>query len=373
MFSKKQIIISILVILLLLCIIGLTFVSSITQPISEYTKGNKFGYLNVYVAYMIIGLISGYITFRFLTTKIFRNNFKNYLKVAIVAYLILILLLIVTVASGVSVHGATRWIRLGPINIQPSEFAKPVMIFTLSTFIYQKEKQRDINNLAILWVVAVGICVGCIFIQKSNTSALQVAILCYLMLCVSKVTETSKFLLAGVGGICAILLIITKKGYALRRITQWADKDVGQGVQVRAALEAIKTGGIFGRGIGNGFQKYFYLPEAHNDYVFASICEEGGLIFGLLVIILFIALFLILFYQAASMEHSIFKYIVYGVNFSIVNQAILNMLINLNIMPSTGITLPFISYGGSSFVANSISMGLLFAAIKNYNNAKKGN
>lgn len=372
MFTKKQIVISILIILLLLAIIGLTFVSSITQPISEYTKGNKFSYFKLYVAYMVIGLISGYITFRICTLKKLRNNYDNYLRAAYTAYGILIVLLFITVISGVSVNGATRWIKLGPIKIQPSEFAKPIMIFTLSVFIYLKEKQRDIENLILCWGFIVGLCVLLIFLQKSNTSALQIAILCYLMLCVSKVSEKFKCLLAMVGGLGAVILILTKS-YALRRITQWLDKDAGQGVQVKAAMEGIKTGGIFGRGIGNGFQKYFFLPEAHNDYIFASICEEGGLIFGLLIILLFISLFLILLYKASTMEHSIEKYIVHGVNFSIINQAVLNMLINLNIIPSTGITLPFISYGGSSFIANSISIGLLFAAIKNDNNAKKGN
>ena len=158
------------------------------------------------------------------------------------------------------------------------------------------------------------------------------------------------------------------KDYSTNRLNNFLS---GSSVQVNASILAIKSGGIFGRGIGNGLQKYFYLPEAHNDYVFASICEEGGLIFAALIIIIFVVLIFNMLVIAFKMKESFNKYLIYGVIFSILNQAILNIGINLNCLPSTGITLPFISYGGSSYVSNMICMGLLFSAI-NIAQAKKG-
>lgn len=370
MFNRKQTLGAILIILLLLAIIGLIFVGSITQPEAEFSNGAKFSFLSSYLKYMFGGVILAlfvYIIYGNSKTQNVLNNEYFLLGLCV----LFAIFLLSPIFIGVSVNGAKRWIRFGSFTIQPSELVKPVLIYILANFMYENERKKDLKNFIIYWGVITICYVFFVLIQKSNTSALQLALICYLMLCVSSIAEIVKWCIAFTGLIGGGILILIKGGYALRRITQWANSDMPQ-IQVKAAIEAVKTGGILGRGIGNGYQKYFYLPEAHNDYIFASICEEGGLIFALLIIFLFTSLFIILFYIAISMENSVSRYIVYGVNFSITNQAILNILINLNIIPSTGITLPFISYGGSSFVANAVSIGLLFAAIKNYDNAKKG-
>lgn len=356
--------IKILICLFLLTLIGLIFVGSLSQPDAEYNSGNKLKYFYAYIAYIVIGVGMGSATYHlnFLAEK---NKFKRIIISGIFGVIIAGLSVWV-LTSGVSVNGATRWIRIAGFTIQPSELMKPLVIYIFATIFSEKKEE---TNLLMIWLVITLFVVGIVVIQKSKTSAIQLALISYLMLCIcSKVKEIKKFIFGAVGLFGGIIGIMIIKDYSTNRLNNFLN---GSSVQVNAAILAIKSGGIFGRGIGNGLQKYFYLPEAHNDYVFASICEEGGLIFAALIIIIFVVLIFNMLVIAFKMKESFNKYLIYGVIFSILNQAILNIGINLNCLPSTGITLPFISYGGSSYVSNMICMGLLFSAI-NIAQAKKG-
>lgn len=352
----------ILICLFLLTLIGLIFVGSLSQPDAEYNSGNKLKYFYAYIAYIVIGLVMGTGTYaaNFWTEKIKKIYISIGLGVIIVG------LLIAVFAIGVSVNGATRWIRVAGFTIQPSELIKPLVIYIFAAIFYEIKEEK---NLLLWWMGITAVIVGMVVAQKSKTSAIQLALISYLMLCIcSKVKEKVKFGLGFFGLVVGIIGIMVMKDYSTNRLNNFLS---GSSVQVNASILAIKSGGIFGRGIGNGLQKYFYLPEAHNDYVFASICEEGGLIFATLIIIIFLVLIFNMLVIAFKMKESFNKYLVYGVIFSILNQAILNIGINLDLLPSTGITLPFISYGGSSYVSNMICMGLLFSAI-NIAQAKKG-
>lgn len=367
--------IKILICLFLLTLIGLIFVGSLSQPDAEYNSGNKLKYFYAYIAYIVIGVGMGSATYHlnFLAEK---NKFKRIIISGIFGVIIAGLSVWV-LTSGVSVNGATRWIRIAGFTIQPSELMKPLVIYIFAT-IFSETKLligwgiitfKEETKLLIGWCVITFLVVLSVVLQKSKTSAIQLALISYLMLCIcSKVKEIIKFIFGAVGLVGGIGIIMFMKDYSTNRVNNFLN---GSSVQVNAAILAIKSGGIFGRGIGNGLQKYFYLPEAHNDYVFASICEEGGLIFAALIIIIFVILIFNMLVIAFKMKESFNKYLIYGVIFSILNQAILNIGINLNLLPSTGITLPFISYGGSSYVSNMICMGLLFSAI-NIDQAKKG-
>lgn len=352
----------ILICLFLLTLIGLIFVGSLSQPDAEYNSGNKLKYFYAYIAYIVIGVGLGVGTyaFNFWTKKIK----KIYISIGL--GFIIGILLIAVFAKGVSVNGATRWIKVLGFTIQPSELIKPLVIYIFAAIFYEIKEEK---NLLMWWIGITAVIVGMVVAQKSKTSAIQLALISYLMLCIcSKVKEIIKFIFGAVGLFGGIGIIMFMKDYSTNRLNNFLS---GSSVQVNASILAIKSGGIFGRGIGNGLQKYFYLPEAHNDYVFASICEEGGLIFAALIIIIFLVLIFNMLVIAFKMKESFNKYLIYGVIFSILNQAILNIGINLDLLPSTGITLPFISYGGSSYVSNMICMGLLFSAI-NIAQAKKG-
>lgn len=375
----------ILICLFLLTLIGLIFVGSLSQPEAEYNSGNKLKYFYAYIAYIVIGLVMGTGTyvFNFLIEKK-SMTVSPYSGSSILGYIlnlcikehkkflsgffafIIVFLSILVLKKGVSVNGATRWIRVVGFTIQPSELIKPLVIYIFATIFYEIKEEK---NLLMWWMGITAVIVFMVVLQKSKTSAIQLALISYLMLCIcSKVKEKIKFVFLILGPAVGIGGIMVMKDYSTNRLNNFLN---GSSVQVNASILAIKSGGIFGRGIGNGLQKYFYLPEAHNDYVFASICEEGGLIFAALIIIIFLVLIFNMLVIAFKMKESFNKYLVYGVIFSILNQAILNIGINLDLLPSTGITLPFISYGGSSYVSNMICMGLLFSAI-NIAQAKKG-
>lgn len=357
----------ILICLFLLTLIGLIFVGSLSQPDAEYNSGNKLKYFYAYIAYIVIGVGMGSITyvFNFIVEIAVKNKFKRIIISGLFGVIITVLSVLV-LCKGVSVNGATRWIRIGSFTIQPSELIKPLVIYIFATIFYEIKEEK---NLLMWWMGITAVIVFMVVLQKSKTSAIQLALISYLMLCIcSKVKEKIKFVFLILGPAVGIGGIMVMKDYSTNRLNNFLN---GSSVQVNAAILAIKSGGIFGRGIGNGLQKYFYLPEAHNDYVFASICEEGGLIFAALIIIIFLVLIFNMLVIAFKMKESFNKYLVYGVIFSILNQAILNIGINLDLLPSTGITLPFISYGGSSYVSNMICMGLLFSAI-NIAQAKKG-
>ncbi|WP_066728152.1 FtsW/RodA/SpoVE family cell cycle protein [Sneathia sanguinegens] len=368
----------ILICLFLLTLIGLIFVGSLSQPDAEYNSGNKLKYFYAYIAYIVIGVGMGSITyvFNFIVEIVVKNKFKRIIISGLFG-VIIVGLSIWVLWKGVSINGATRWIRIGSFTIQPSELMKPLVIYIFATLFSETKLLidwgiitfKEETKLLIGWGIITFFVVGIVVLQKSKTSAIQLALISYLMLCIcSKVKEIKKFIFGAVGLFGGIIGIMIIKDYSTNRLNNFLN---GSSVQVNAAILAIKSGGIFGRGIGNGLQKYFYLPEAHNDYVFASICEEGGLIFAALIIIIFVVLIFNMLVIAFKMKESFNKYLIYGVIFSILNQAILNIGINLNCLPSTGITLPFISYGGSSYVSNMICMGLLFSAI-NIAQAKKG-
>lgn len=370
--------IKILICLFLLTLIGLIFVGSLSQPDAEYNSGNKLKYFYAYIAYIVIGVGMGSITyvFNFIVEIVVKNKFKRIIISGLFG-VIIVGLSIWVLWKGVSINGATRWIRIGSFTIQPSELMKPLVIYIFATLFSETKLLidwgiitfKEETKLLIGWGIITFFVVGIVVLQKSKTSAIQLALISYLMLCIcSKVKEIKKFIFGAVGLFGGIIGIMIIKDYSTNRLNNFLN---GSSVQVNAAILAIKSGGIFGRGIGNGLQKYFYLPEAHNDYVFASICEEGGLIFAALIIIIFVILIFNMLVIAFKMKESFNKYLIYGVIFSILNQAILNIGINLNLLPSTGITLPFISYGGSSYVSNMICMGLLFSAI-NIAQAKKG-
>lgn len=368
MFNRKQVLTTILVCLGVISIIGIIFIGSVTQPEAEYSTGDKLAYLKTYIKYIFVGLILAGITYKVYSYEIIRKIL--YIRqVEIIMFIVMAVFLITPIFLGVSVNGARRWIRIGSFQMQPSELVKPMLILLVSQIMYGIKRKRDEKGTFRFWAGLTVISVSIVILQKSKTSAIQLAAICYLIFAVSKFREEFKINIGFWGFVGGVIALFIKNDYSTTRLNNFAGK--GMPLQVKAAIDAVKAGGILGRGIGNGYQKYFYLPEAHNDYIFASICEEGGLIFALLIIILFVILCVTMFYVASKMKDSINRYVVYGVAFSITNQALLNIAINLNCAPSTGITLPFISYGGSSYISNAICMGLLFSAI-NVEYTKRG-
>ncbi|WP_068448916.1 FtsW/RodA/SpoVE family cell cycle protein [Caviibacter abscessus] len=364
-FIKTHISLIILCILLILLTIGIVSVWSISSPLSELKHTNigrkYFGLVGISV--FLVAIPSYYLI-----------RFKKISEGTLISlYILGFLFLLSPLVLGHKINGARRWINVFFIQLQPSEFAKPILIYIFA--IYFNELKDVINKyilffnvkmkahmgITIIWSALVFFYCLAILSGKALTSTLQVALLAYLMLCVSNVEKKYKTAILGLSSLLLIPAAFLVK-YRLERITQFQS---GGSQQTLEGLTAIKTGFLFGRGFGSGFQKYFYLSEAHTDYIFSAIAEELGLILSLIVLSLFIVLVALIFYAAINAMDSTEKYVIFGVGFVLTNQIIAHIGINLGLLPSTGITLPFISYGGSALMSNLICMSLLFKALDN--------
>lgn len=302
-----------------------------------------------------------------------RLDYHIWQKVAVPAYVVsAILILLVLTPLGIEANGARRWLRLG-WSLQPAEVAKVGMIIFFASFVCK------IGNTIRTWkgfLITMGLAVPIAFMIMKITSNLSSAIIVFgivfLMLFVaSPVYKFYLITLGGIGGVGALVVYLVYSGilpeslsYRLTRIKAWMNPEAyasSKGFQTLQALYSIGSGGIFGKGLGQSMQKLGFLPEAQNDMIFSIICEELGL-FGATAIILLFILLIWRFMVIANNAPDLFgALLVVGVMGHIAIQVILNIAVVTNTIPNTGITLPFISYGGSSIMFLLIEIGMVLS------------
>lgn len=285
-----------------------------------------------------------------------------------------VLIVLVLTPLGIEANGARRWLDLG-ISVQPAEIAKLAMILFLASMISKMGK--SIKTKQGFWLVAgvpVPICIMVWKITDNMSSAIIIFGIAFLMLFVAS-PEYKKFFVIGgiiVAGAVAIVVGLTmmdttqlqEMGFRSARILAWLspeDYASGTGFQTLQSLYAIGSGGLFGKGIGQSMQKLGYLPEVQNDMIFALICEELGIFGGICVIMLFVLLIWRCMIIASNAADLFGALLVVGVLGHVAIQVILNIAVVTNTIPNTGISLPFISYGGSSVVFLLTEMGLVLS------------
>ena len=291
-------------------------------------------------------------------------------RFAVIGYVVsLILIVLVLSPLGVEVNGARRWLNLG-MSIQPAEIAKLAMILFLATFICKMGRNIRTSK-GFLTVIGVSLPhVFCIWqITNNLSSAIIVLGIAILMLFVASPQYKPFFIIGGIGALAVIGVIFGVKqlqsieglDFRFARIMAWLDPEAyasGKGFQTLQALYAIGSGGIFGKGLGQSIQKLGFLPEQQNDMIFSIICEEGGLFGACLVIAVFAVLIwrlMVISIHARDLGGAL---IAGGIMGHIALQVILNIAVVTNTIPNTGITLPFISYGGTSVLFLLGEMGL---------------
>lgn len=285
-----------------------------------------------------------------------------------------VLILLVLTPLGIEANGARRWLNLG-ISLQPAEIAKLAMILFLASMICKMGKAiRTAKGFWLVAAVPVPICLMVWRITSNLSSAIIIFGIAFLMLFVAS-PEYKKFLLIGgiiIAAVAAIVIGLTQMepeqlqemGFRSVRIMAWLSPESyasDTGFQTLQSLYAIGSGGIFGKGIGQSMQKLGFLPEVQNDMIFALICEELGIFGGICVIMLFVLLiwrFMVIASNASDMFGAL---LVVGVLGHVAIQVILNIAVVTNTIPNTGISLPFISYGGSSVMFLLIEMGLVLS------------
>ena len=343
-----------------LIILGMIMVTSSSIYVADDMTSNPFYFAQRQSLFIAIGLIAMTSFLVIPSTFLYKTDWIFML----LSILLLIALFIPDV--GTSVNGSIRWIRLGPINIQPSEICKFSLILYISG--YSIRRISEINSLrgflkplSLLFIISILI--------MSQPDLGSTAIVCILVVGILFYAGISFFQL----GLLILLIVllgylaITTSPMRLARVLAFtdpfaADVVLNAGWQLSNSLISIGQGGWFGVGLGNSFQKSFFLPEAHTDFIFAILVEELGIIGGMVLILLFIVLFVGLIsisYDSFRKNRYFQGYVVFGTFLLISIQMLFNIAVNIGLLPTKGLTLPFISYGGTSIIIMFSLMGIV--------------
>lgn len=334
-----------------LVVIGVMAIFSASAPkcIEMGVNPTKF------LVQQILGIVVGIVGLRFLSNF----HYKKLIKYTpAVAWTVVGMLLLVKFA-GVTVNGAQRWINIGPMSLQPSEFAKPAVVLLLAAVFSKDVNLLDDRKIRMAFFPII-LMVGLIFIQPNLSMVLLLmATSVAIYLCAGGSTQLIMW-----GGCSVIPLLLLKglKGYQSSRIQTWLHPEadpLGAGYNIIQSLVAFASGGLYGVGYGSSKQKLAWLPEAHTDFIFAVIGEEQGFIGCLLIICLFWTILQRGFVIAVKCQDMYGKLLALGLTFSICFQGFLNMWVASSFMPATGVPMPFISYGGSSIMVSLWMIGIL--------------
>ena len=346
------------IVILILSSLSIITMASLSAPRAQ----NEYGVSYYFLLRQIIWLTVGWLGFLFTANF----NYKKYGEITKYLYVAGAFSLVMVLVIGKTVNGAKRWVDLGMgVVIQPSEFVKLILIIVLSTLVYNLKIQNKISKYPWLSSIVImgttGIYMFLIFFEKSFSNTVQIAIIGMTYLFVSELKFSIIALYTGLGGILGWFGIM-KVGYRASRIAAHASKDVG--FQTTQSLIAIANGKIFGKFYGNGFQKYGFLPEIHTDYIFAGYAEENGFLGVVFLLGLYAALLIIIGITLKKIKDSYEKYILDGIFITIATQVIGNVAVASKIMPSTGIPLPMMSYGGSTMIGMMMILGVVYNIIR---------
>jgi len=353
----------ILVILIaVLTVIGLVMISSASVVMSRTVAGQSNYYFYTQAGAAAVGLVLLYIF-----SKI---DYRFWAKVAPMLLVISFLLLIVVFIPGLGFahNGASRWINLGFMSLQPSEPIKLALILFLASWFEKKgDDVRDLKKGTLPFLAIVGAIAGLVLLQPDmgTTTVIVATAGIMFILAGASFKHIGGLVLVGAAGVWAL---IAAAPYRLARLTTFmhpTSDSSGAGYQIQQALVAIGSGGLFGLGFGRSRQKFNYLPEAATDSIFAVISEELGFIRAS-IIILIILLFVLRGYKIAKEAPDVFaRLVAAGITTWIAAQSFINILAILGLMPLTGVPLPFISYGGTSLVMLLAACGILLNISKN--------
>lgn len=289
-----------------------------------------------------------------------RVDYHRWAVLAIPGYLAAIALSVAVMLFGDEYNGSKRWLSLGPLSFQPSEFAKVAVILFLACLVTRYVKRMDRFRTLVLMMLPVLPIVALVGASNLSTAVIILGIAVVLIFVASP--KYSQFIWMGSAGIAFMAVFLAMESYRLERLAIWRNPEqYEKGYQTLQGLYAIGSGGLFGRGLGNSVQKLGFLPEAQNDMIFSIICEELGLAGAGIIILLFFLLIWRFFVIATKAPDLLGALIASGAMAHMMIQVILNIAVVTNSIPNTGITLPFISYGGTSVVFLLLEMGLVLS------------
>jgi cell division protein FtsW len=353
-FMRPRIVL--VVVTFVLVAFGLLMIYSASSIKAQSSQGDAAYYLKRQLLFVLVGLAGAVL--------LARTDYHVWYKKALrIIWVVTLALLALTALMGIGSHGATRWISIGPINLQPSEFAKITIVLTGANLCesYFDDGAIDFRQFLINGAIGVGIPLVLVLAQPDKGSTLIAAATLLVMLYLSGVSGKTILLILGIC-LAAFFVYSMKDEYSRKRfltsLDPWSDP-YGDGYQLIQGFYAFGTGGLFGVGIGMSKQKYSYLPEAHNDFIFAIIGEECGLV-GCLAVIAAFVIFVYAGIQICKYAPDLAgRLIACGCTSLIAIQFFVNVLGVIGITPLTGKPLPFLSYGGSSIISCLMLVGLI--------------
>ena len=351
-----------LILTVLLVTIGVIMMFSASYA-SAYAKENSSTY---YFARQGAFAVVGVAIMLFVS----RLNYQMWRALSFPILAVTALLMLATPIFGIAGGGATRWIQLGVVSFQPSEVAKLAVIMSFATMISSyKDKMKSFRTL-IPFVVILGFLVLTLVFQKHLSGIMIICGVAAAMLFLGGVQL--RYFVAGLAVIAVFAVIyLNTMGYAADRITAWRDPwsdPQNTGFQIIQSLYAIGSGGLMGLGLGRSRQKYLYLPEEHNDYIFPIVCEELGYVGAVVVILLFMLLIIRGYWIAMHARDRFGALLAGGISTLMALQVFFNIGVVTNFLPATGISLPFFSYGGTALLLQLFEMGLILSVSRQSDN-----
>ena len=356
---------------------GLVVISTASQPNSiRLHHGDPYHFLVMQSAFAV-----GAIVFAAITALVDYRIWRNHFWLTVLGCIVIVGLL-GAVFLGKKVNGSYRWVNLGAFNLQPAELAKLFTVLAVAAWLdLCGWKVAQFWKGFVLSGVIVAVFAGPVLFQPDFGSVMVIGVAGFLMMFLCGVRLL--YLIVG-GGLGALVVAykVLNNGNRMARIAAWLPKGaydwlmslVGGGAvtvqdasaeraayQAKQALVAIKNGGVWGVGMNESIQKQYYLPEAHTDFIFAVGCEERGLVFSLVVMLLFVAFFLVSVHIARHASDRYGRNIAFGVGFLIFFQAMFNIGVVCSALPTKGMALPFFSYGGTNLICAGIAVGLIFS------------
>lgn len=359
---KKRFDIILFLSVIILSIFGIIMIYSASSIWSNYKFHDSFHYLKQQLLFFIIGIILMY--------YISKIDYKLYYKYSNKILLVCIILLILVLIPGIGKirNGSRSWFGIASFGIQPSEFAKIGLIIFTSKYLensnrYLKDYKKGVFPILFILLIIFGL----IMLQPDLGTSLVLAVSIISLLFIAGV-DMKFFFIMGIIGLIGVVILIIIAPYRMDRITSfinpWKDP-LGTGFQIIQSLYAVGPGGLLGNGFLNSIQKHFYLPEPQTDFIFSIISEE----FGVLGVFIVVSLFSIILYRSIKISlntKDLFsKYLSFGMIFQIIFQTLMNLMVVIGMIPVTGVTLPFLSYGGSSLLVSMASIGIILNISRN--------
>ncbi len=341
---------------LILALLGTLMVFSSSSYYAEHfakqCNGDSWYYFKRQIAWLVIGLIGG--------GGAYLLGYRRILRLSPYILLVSVILLVVVMFFK-PIKDVHRWIRIGSISFQPSEFAKMAILLFMSSELSKEFRRASESARFISILVVVGIVCGLILIGPDLGSALALGMSLGILMYLAGIKK-SYLLMTGIASLVVVIIIIFGFGYKKNRIEGYIsglENPLESPYQVKQGLTAIGSSGVLGKGLGSGRQKMLFLPEPHTDFIFANIAEETGFLGTIPLISVYLLLFYIAEKIASRCKDPAGRLLVWGLSVAITLTSFINIAVVLGILPVTGLPLPFISYGGSSLFFNMVAAALV--------------